>query len=358
MMAVSRDLATKLARIQNNVGKAPATFQIDLAQNSVNTIAVVTDEVQIPEFVRGIRPEGKLYSFTELSNEEIAEEVMKYTRRLHSARNWRDTGIDDILDKMPQEELDRITKIAIEKAMPLFRYDYRGHMPKERPQDSFFVGVPDKANNRLFKDDYFKSKLTGTMDVDFASIGVNDRIIIYRQVGVVPAYAIAALPEYKREYEQCNVDCHYDYALETRMKREEFSIKPKKAGDEDLLDLWVKGFIFGLVKNENGSYFFKSQEQGDALDDFWVKLGEYRDEAFDEFRKYKSSIRKEFNEQLDSIAESRGATAIKAIIDDVKANYYDKFSQIKMTKEEVKKKGFEKIRELITNELNHIKKQL
>ena len=29
--------------------------------------------------------------------------------------------------------------------------------------------------------------------------------------------------------------------------------------------------------------------------------------------------------------------------------------QIKMTKEEVKKKGFEKIRELITSELTHIK---
>ncbi|MBR5432114.1 MAG: hypothetical protein IK119_07020, partial [Bacteroidales bacterium] len=82
---------------------------------------------------------------------------------------------------------------------------------------------------------------------------------------------------------------------------------------------------------------------------------EYRDEAFDAFRTYKSSVRKEFNEYLDNLATSRGATAIKAIIDDVKANYYDKFSQIKMTKEEVKKKGFEKIRELITSELTHIK---
>ena len=355
MMSVSRDLATRLARIQNNVGKAPATFQIDLAQNSINSVAIVADEIQIPEFVKDLRLEGKLYGFTDLSNDEIEEHILKYTKRLHTARNWRETGIDDILDKMPAEEFDRITRIAIEKAMPLFRYDYRGHMPKERPQDSFFVGVPNKVNNRLYKNDYFKSKLTGTMDVDFASIGVNDRIIIYRQIGVVPAYTIAALPEYQKEYEQCSVDCHYDYALETRMQREEFSIKPKKATDEDLLDLWVKGLIFGLVKNEDGAYYFKSQEHGDALDDFWVKLGEYRDEAFDQFRQYKTSVRKEFNEFLDNLAVSKGATAIKAVIDDVKANYYDKFSQIKMTKEEVKKKGFEKIRELITSELTHVK---
>ena len=109
------------------------------------------------------------------------------------------------------------------------------------------------------------------------------------------------------------------------------------------------------MKNENGSYSFQSQEHGDALADNWVDLGEYRDEAFDQFRTYKNSVRKEFSEWLDNHALSQGATAVKAVIDDAKANYYDKYSQIKMTKEEVKKKGFEKIRQLITDELNHVK---
>lgn len=358
LKAVNRDLSTKLARIQNNVGKAPATFQIDLAQNSLNSVGVVADEIQIPEFVKGIRQENKVFSFTELSNDEIEDVILNYTRQLHTARNWRETGIDDLLDKMPQEEFDHMVRVAIEKAMPLFRYDYRGYMPKERPQDSFFVGVPNKLTSRLYKNDYFKGKLTGTMDVDFASIGLSDRVIVYRQVGVVPAYTLSSLSEYKKEYDLCRVDCHYDAVLETRMQREDYSLYPKKTSDEDLLDLWVKGLIFGLVKNENGAYYFKSTEHGDALDDFWVKLGEYRDEAFDTFRTYKNSVRKEFNEFLDNFTVSKGATAIKATIDDVKANYYEKFSQINMTKDEVKKKGFEKIRELITNELTHVKTKL
>ncbi|MBR6864924.1 MAG: hypothetical protein IKM75_08690 [Bacteroidales bacterium] len=355
LKAVNRNLATRLARIQNNVGKAPATFQIDLAQNSVNTVSVVTDEIQIPEFVRGLRLEGKLYGFNELSNDEIEDQLLKYTKRLHTARNWRETGIDDILNKMSQEEFDRITRIAIEKSMPLFRYDYRGHMPKERPQDSFFVGVPNKVTNRLFKDGYFKSKLTGTMDVDFASIGVNDRIIIYRQVGVVPAYTISALPDYKKEYESCRVDCHYDANLETRMQREEYSITPKKANDDDLFDLWVKGFLFNLIKNEDGEYYFKSDEYGDVLLDSWVSLGKYRDEAFDNFRTYKQSIRKEFNEKIDKLVSTKGGDAIKKILDDAKENYYDKFSQINMSKTDVMKRGFEKIRELISEEIKHVK---
>jgi hypothetical protein len=355
MKTINRDLSTKLAKIQNNVGKASATFQIDLAQNSVNSVGVVADEIQIPDFVRGLRLENKVYGFTELSNEEIEELVLKYTKRLHTARNWRETGIDDVLDRMPQEEFDRIVRMAIEKAMPLFRYDYRGHMPKERPQNSFFIGVPNKQSNRLYKGDYFKSKLTGTMDVDFASIGVNDRIIIYRQVGVVPAYTIAGLPEYKKEYELCRVNCHYDATLKTRMQREEFSVKPKKTNDDDLFDLWVKGFLFGLIKNENGEYFFKSDEHGDVLLDNWVSLGKFRDEAFDSFRTYKTSIRKEFNEKIDKEVTTKGADAIKKIIDDAKEHYFEKYSQINMTKTDVMKRGYEKIGDLIRAEINHVK---
>lgn len=355
LKAVNRKLAVSLARIQNQVGKATATFQIDLAQNSVNDIVINPDEIQIPDFVRGLRFEGKVYGFNDLSNDEIEDQILKYTKRLHTARVWRETGIDAILDKMSQEEFDRVVDLAIKKSMPLFRYDYRGYMPKQRPQDSFFIGVPDKANNRLFKDSYFKNKLTGTMDVDFANIGVNDRVIIYRQVGVVPAYTISSITDYEKEYEKCNVNCHYDANLITRMDREDFSLSPKKANDEDILDFWVKGFIFGLIKNEGKKYYFKSQEHGDALDDNWVELGEYRDEAYDAFRTYKNSIMKEFKEYLDSLAENQGAAAIKSVIDDAKLNYYDKYSQINMTKDQVKAKGYEKIRKLITDELSHIK---
>jgi hypothetical protein len=39
----------------------------------------------------------------------------------------------------------------------------------------------------------------------------------------------------------------------------------------------------------------------------------------------------------------------------VRTGYLDTFSQIHMTKEEIKKHGFEKIRQLITDEINHAK---
>jgi hypothetical protein len=44
------------------------------------------------------------------------------------------------------------------------------------------------------------------------------------------------------------------------------------------------------------------------------------------------------------------------ILSDARQNYLEKFSQINMTKEEIKKKGFERIRQLITDEITHAKK--
>lgn len=354
-LAVNKSLIDATARVQNNVDKVAQTFQIDLAQAMATSLSVNPEEIQISDFVRTLKGDLKIYGLTEYSAEEIEKMVMKYTLKLQTAQDISNTTIDDIIEKLSKEDFEKILKLAIQKSMPIFRYNYHGHTPKENPRDSFYVGVPDKDHTRLKKDNIFKNLVPGNSDCDFASIGVKDKVIIYRQVGVVPAYTISALEDYHREYEDCNVSCHIDDNLYTRMLREDFSLNPKRATDDDLLDLWVKGFVFGLIKNEDGEYMFQSQELGDALDDNWVSLGQYRDEAFEMFKTHKSSVRKEFTDYLERLASSKGADAMHAILNEVKSNYLDKFSQIKMTKDEIKKHGFEKIRQLITDEINHAK---
>ena len=354
LLACSKKLTSDLARLQNNVSKAAQTFQIDLAQDIATSLTINPEEIVFADFVRTLKGTDKLYGFVDFGADEIEKYILKYTKSLHTTREYRETTIDDIINKMGQEEFERMVKLAINKSLPMFRYSYRGYRPKENPRDSYYVGLPDKAHSRLVEDDFFKKRIQNA-DCDFASIGVTDKIIIYRQVGVVPAYTINEVEEYRKEYEDCNADCHIDYNMEVRMQREEFSLNPKRATDDDLLDLWVKGFIFGLVKNEGGEYMFQSQEHGDALDDNWVSLGKYRDEAFENFRRYKTSIHKEFAEFFENLAASKGADAMHAILADVRAAYLDKFSQINMTKEEIKKHGFEKIRQLITDEINHAK---
>ena len=358
LKSVYRGLTEDLAKLQNSVGRATRTFQIDLATDAVQRITVNPDDIKVDDFVKSLTNPGKIFDFAEFSDEEIKKLLLKYTSRSQNAKHLSNTTIDEVLNQMPNEDFDRCIELAIKKSMPLFRYSYRGYTPNETPRDSFYIGVPDKSSNRLFKDNYFKSKIEGNADADFANIGIKDRIIIYRQVGVLPAYTIDGIQDFKREYEDCNVNCHIDANLLRKMQREDFELMPKKETEDDLLELWVKGFIFGLIRNHEGMYQLQSQEEGQVLDDFWIDLSNYRDEAFTEFKRHKVSVRREFNHVFEEIATNKGAEVMTQEIQKVKAGYFENYSQINMTKEQIKSKGYEPIKELITSELIYVKNQL
>ena len=49
---------------------------------------------------------------------------------------------------------------------------------------------------------------------------------------------------------------------------------------------------------------------------------------------------------------------IEELLQDVKENYYEKYSQINLDKKQITAKGFETIRQLITEEISFVKKEL
>ena len=273
---------------------------------------------------------------------------------------YREDTIDTIIDSLSQEEFDRYIELAIGKSKPLFRYSYKGHIPKTYPRDSFYVGVPDKAVSRLYKGDYFKQRLEGSMDVDFSNTGVGDKIIFYRQIGVVPPYALVGIENYEQEHIDCEFDNFFDANLERRYDRGDgFSIYPVRPSEDDLLEFWVKGFIFGLIKNtpEKG-YEFRCQELGKALFGYWVPLSKYRDEAFDLFKRHKNTIRREYQTVIDKKAKEMGDEAMRLLIEKVKASYIEDFSQLNMSVNELTRKGYEKIMELMEDEQQYVDKKL
>lgn len=347
----------RLAEIQNRIGRASQTFQIDIAQAFMNKVVISEEEIQVEEFLKSLTYPEKIYEFNLKRAAEVEKIVLDYTQTLPTAKTWAKTTIDDIINKMNDKDFINILKIAINKSAPLFRFNYRGYTPQEKPCDSYYIGVPDKKNSRLIEGDRLKNMLPGNVNLDFASIGVKDRIIIYRQIGVVPAYCITALPSYEEKYNNCNVCCHFDAVIQNKMLREEYSLYPKAAID-DSLELWTKGFIFGLIKNENEKYYYQSQDSGDPLDDNWVELLKYRDESFEVFKRNKTKIRKEFYHFFEQYQKIKGAEVMQKLIDDAKQNYFEKYSQINMSKEQIKAKGFESIRRLITDELEYIKKEI
>ena len=355
---VYRDHQTKLASIQNRVnGDEQQLFQIDLAQKYVGSIAIDNKEINFTDLFNSMPDGEKLHGFGRMGNNEVSDILLAYTRKLNGTKKWSSMSLNDVLKQMNDNDFDTLVKQALRKSLPLFTYDMHGYMPQSDPTDIIYIGIPAK-NCRINKDELLKH-IPGGANVDAAVIGMSDRIILYRQLGVVPAFTIASLSSYQLKYEDGSKNYHIDANLQRLMLREQFSLWPAKSADNSL-ELWVHGFIFGLIKNENGSYWYKDTKNGDPLFDYWMKLSQYRDEAFNQFKSNRVAIEKQFEEVINQFQKDNGMAFIKQKIDYAKEgqNYLNEISQINMSPEELTKKGMETIRKLISDEINYVIKEL
>ena len=355
---VYRDHQSRLASIQNRVnGDEQQLFQIDLAQKYVGSIAINNQEINFTDFFNGMPDGEKLHGVGKMSNNEVSDILMTYTTKLNGTKKWANMSLNDVLKQMDDDDFSMLVKQALRKSLPLFTYDTHGYIPQTDPTDIIYVGIPTK-NCRINKDEVLKH-IPGGANVDAAVIGMNDRIIMYRQLGVVPAFTIASLSSYQMKYEDGSKNYHIDANLQRLMQREQFSLWPSKSADNSL-ELWVNGFIFGLIKNEDNCYWYKDTKNGDPLFDFWIKLSQYRDDSFNQFRSNRAVIEKQFEEVINLLGTNNGTAFIKEKVDYAKdgQNYLNEISQINMTLEDLTKKGMESIRKLITDEINYVKKDL
>jgi hypothetical protein len=354
LVAASDICGRKIAELTNGVGKGGQTFQINLAQREVGNVQVNSNNIQIAQFIQTIDGDNKLYGLDSTSNEDMVKKLYDYALTLPDAQQWANRTIDDEINNLSPDDFMNLMTDTSNKSKTLITIDYNGfaHQPLS---DYYYVGVTDVNTSRFNQNDIFK-KNVGFGDFNFVNIGQTDRVIVYHQVGVIPPYAIKSVPTYEEKYkhEQVNCDCHFDAGIETRMERENYSLYPVQQVD-DTISLWVNGLIFGLIKNENNKYYYKDADHGDPLDDYWVELPSFRDEAFDTFKRNKLALGKQFEDYLSNYRTTYGKEKMNSIIADAKMNYYDKFSQIGMSKEQLKQRGNENIAQLMRDELDYIK---
>lgn len=355
LRAVNTAFTNRISALQNNVSRNnSASFQIDLARQAINTIGINDDEIQIVDFIGNLPYKEKFYEIDTKPTGEIEKIILGYTRTLPTAKKWANTTIDDVMKKMDREnpeELNRILRMALGKAAPLLSINTRGEVGY-RVAHFTYVGVP--MNSTMLSDNHRLENLAGGEKINFTRLGMNDRIIIYNQIGVVPAYFIGSLESYRQKYINSRIFSHFDYNLHNKMMRERFSLEPVKDDGSRDIELWVRGFIFGLIKNESGKYYIKNRNTGSPIDDYWVELATYRNDAFNAFVSDIFSLRPQFEEYIQTWHRDHGQDAIRDLRADVKLNYRNKYSQLLMDNEELKARGNEPIKELMEKELKFI----
>ena len=184
------------------------------------------------------------------------------------------------------------------------------------------------------------------------------------QIGIVPAYAINDIYDYRRMYENSfrpSIAHHFDADIYARMEDEKYNLDPRKtyADEAEILDMWVKGFIYGLLKNERGTYYIKSKSLGGLPGkQYWVALAQSRTDAFKEFTDKESKISKDFIAYFEEQNVTRGAAAIAELFADAKGNdlnnYYEKYSQINLTMQTLQTRPYEDVWTLYNEELAHL----
>lgn len=358
LTSVNEDCTDTIARVKNQVNRESHIFQIDLAKAFVDKVAVADDDILITDLLKELSGD-KVYDFETKKSDEVLAALMQYASNVKAAKSWENTTIDNILDRMDEDSFAQIITMAINKSKPLIQYNHQGQPPRVAPTDAYYIGVPDKLNSRLYKDNYFENQLTShAATVDFANIGNKDRVIIYRQFGVFPAFHIDTLKSYKAEYDSSNVSCHFDEVLHTRMIREQYKLEPTGADKTLPLSLWVQGFIFGLIKNEDGMYMYKNEEEGSSLDKYWMELTPYRDDSFNEFKKHIAAIKDKYEAVVAATAKEKGSAYMEELKKDVKENYLENYSQVYMDVSELKARGNERVRQLVTEELDFVNNNL
>lgn len=355
LKSVNTSITNKISALQNNVSRShSASFEIDLAKQTINTIGINDEEIQIVDFINSLPYTEKFYEIDTKQTGEIEKYLLKYTSALPTAKKWANTTIDDVMKKMNVEnpdELNRILRMALTKASPLISINTRGEVGY-RVAHFTYVGVP--MNSTLLSDNHRLESLAGGEKINFTRLGMNDRVIIYNQIGVVPAYFIGPLENYRQKYINSTIFSHFDFNLYNRMMRENFALEPVKEDGSKDIELWVRGFVFGLIKNENGKYYVKNKKTGKALLNYWVELATYRNDAFNAFVSDIFTLRPQFNEYITAWQKNQGQDAIKQLRTDVKANYREKYSQLFMDNDELFARGNEQIAELMEKELRFV----
>lgn len=265
-------------------------FQFDLATDYASKVECPMQDIVFNDFVHDMQSEGGVAALAGMTSKQTEETLLRFIRTLPKVKQYDSMTVDDALDNLSEDELKNLVRNAIKKSLPLLPYSFRGFDAdlRERPVECYYIGVANKNRSRLSQDNLFQNLVPGARDIQFSEVGLNNRVIIYRQLGVMPAFTVRALDNYETEYDRWEASkpygSHWDKKLCERMKTERYDLNPRdEVSASKLLETWINAIVYDLIKFDatSGQYQIKSRGMGGrALRGWLVDMGKTRKEAF------------------------------------------------------------------------------
>ncbi len=351
-LKVKENASNRALNMQNYVSDKRKTFVIDLHKEEIHSIYAHQQDYVINDFIeKNIPLNDKLYDFYSMGENIIEEYFWNYTKKLSKALEFKNKSIDDILKNYSDDKKHEIARKLLSKSNALWSYDMKGFRIGDSIHKGFVIGLPTE-------DSSFKEAFSGLINAEntyFVTTGLHNKIVCYRMETAVPVFAVNDMSGYEKEIKISNICHHIDFNWLRKMERENFSIWPEEKEDHSL-EAWVFGFVYNFIKYENGKYQLYSKIKGKPLKKYWVELSNYRDDAFAEF--VKNEYVPEIIEMVENKKKQMGDDASKELINDVVENYLEKYSQNNLSMDELDKREYEKIADLLSKEIDFTAKEL
>lgn len=319
LQSVRKDCSNDIQKILRT-SSAGSFFQFDLSNEYVGKIECPLEDIVFNNFALFMQEEGGVISLSDVSSKQTEEVLMRFVSLLPKVTEYKSMTIDNAMDEMSEPELKTLIGNAVKKSMPLLPYTFHGFEAdlKEYPVECYYVGVANKKTSRLIKNNLFQNLVVGANGVDFSEIGLGNRVIIYRQLGVIPAFTVKALANYENEYQKWETDkphgSHWDTKLCDRMKKERFRLEPFIVPD-NLFETWINAIVYGLIQydKETEQYKIKSKGMGGkALRGWLVDMGKSRIEAFRFLEDNIDILDTEIKEAIDKLDVPGPENSLKA----------------------------------------------
>lgn len=369
LRSIKSNINLKIAQLQNGATNFNPLLQIDLANQDLKNIAVKYEDVNFNNFLMVFNNEVNLLDFDQLDTASIEGYLNKYTATLPVAKSYLNKSVESVLASIKAnnpEAFNHIVKVANALADIKLSYSPQGrNLPMSAPR-IMYLGV-ENSNSCLNDPQVLQEFSDGAMNFEHSTVTVvttnmKERVMLYRQVGVFPMFMVPSIHTYN-EAGNTNIESFrdeygfdVDMLLGRRMVDDGYSIDPINPDPViDTLDLWVRGFIYGRIKNENGCYHIMSEKLGSYSEGYWIKLKEWRDEAYEMFCSSIDDFADDFLNSFKETEAKEGSEATRKRISDAEQNYHQ-ISQINVTMATLRTRPYAKVKKLFDQEGSFLRK--
>lgn len=312
--------------LNNEVGKFEIPEKIEKKSTSVDVSSEISN-----------LPESQIGDLKISDWNDFYKKTKKTTiKELADKNDWKEFVLNYVRDLYPKEVAQPIVKIlkvfeergtlnnklkdVLNRARPLMDISTYGKEDEIKPTEFVIISLPDADSDETkFIRESFDSEYHGDNKIQYVSIKDSNRLIVYRQLGVIPPYYIKGVATGKNGvYNPYSCEQSYlslksnenNYSPFTKKSYEEAVIKGGHTLDtflgaiseNDSFEMWVAGFILKLItRDKDNNYRFVSDEGELDMDDpelkSYIILGKSRSEAYKSFENLNDSIKKALSKE-------------------------------------------------------------